>query len=79
MDEQIHLYIDENLLTGRESYGRKVYQPDRILVLVREELAEEAIEAPFNSLLTENVINVCIQSLQGMLLMSVFNPYKECY
>ena len=45
---------------GRESYGRKVYQPNRILVLVREELDEDAIKAPFTSLLTENVINVII-------------------
>ena len=45
-------------ISGRESYGRKFYQPNRILVVVRERLDEEAIKAPFTSLLTENVINV---------------------
>ena len=38
--------------------GQECYQPNRILVLVLEELNEEAIKAPITSLLTENVINV---------------------
>ena len=45
-------------IAGRESYGRRYYEPNRIMVLVREELDEEAIKSPFTSLLTENVVNV---------------------
>ncbi|XP_067937203.1 toll-like receptor 3 [Watersipora subatra] len=44
-------------LAGRESFGRKYYQPHRIMVLVREKLDEKAIKAPFTSLLTENVVD----------------------
>ena len=52
----IHIFMT----AGRESYGRSQYQPNRIMVLVREELDEEAIKSPFTSLLTENVVNVRI-------------------
>ena len=38
--------------------GQECYQPNRILVLVMEELNEEVIKPPITSLLTENVINV---------------------
>ncbi|XP_067937424.1 toll-like receptor 2 [Watersipora subatra] len=44
-------------LAGRESFGRKYYQPHGIMILVRERLDEEAIRAPFTSLLTENVVD----------------------
>ena len=46
------------LIVGHESYGREVYQPNRILVLVREHLDDNFIQPPFSSLLTENVIDV---------------------
>ena len=38
--------------------GQECYQPNRILVLILEELNEEVIKPPITSLLTENVINV---------------------
>ncbi|XP_067936562.1 uncharacterized protein [Watersipora subatra] len=45
-------------LAGRESYGRKDYQPNRILVVKREELDEQCITAPYNSLLTETSVKM---------------------
>ena len=45
---------------GREAYGSRFYQPNRILVVVTEPLDEDKIVSPFTMLLTENVINVSI-------------------
>lgn len=46
------------LLPGRESYGLKFYQPNRLIVLTIERLDENAVKAPFTFLLTESVIDV---------------------
>ncbi|XP_067937206.1 toll-like receptor 13 [Watersipora subatra] len=51
-------------LAGRESFGCNYYQPHRIMVLVRDKLDEEAIKAPFTSLLTENVVDAQATSEQ---------------
>ena len=45
-------------LPGNEAYTGKFYQPNRILVLVRESLDEDIIQVPISSLLTETVIDV---------------------
>lgn len=39
-------------------YGTEFYQPNRIMVLVREELNEQIIKAPMTALLVGNVVNV---------------------
>ncbi|XP_067937204.1 toll-like receptor 3 [Watersipora subatra] len=51
-------------LAGRETFGCNYYQPHRIMVLIREKLDEEAIKAPFTSLLTENVVDAQATSEQ---------------
>ena len=39
-------------------YGQEFYQPNRILVLVKERLDEERIKVPITAMLTETVIDV---------------------
>jgi hypothetical protein len=41
-----------------DMFGSQFYQPDRVLVLVREELTEEFIRPPISSLLLQNVFMV---------------------
>ena len=43
---------------GHEAYGQEFYQPNRILVLVKERLDEERIKVPITAMLTETVIDV---------------------
>lgn len=46
------------LPAGFEVDGQQCYQPNRILVLVLEELSEDLIQAPVTGLLQENVIDM---------------------
>ena len=46
------------VLTGFEIDGYQCYQPNRILVLVLEELREDLIQAPVAGLLQETVIDM---------------------
>lgn len=41
-------------------HGTEFYQPNRVMVLVREELRNEIIRAPMTALLVGNVINVSL-------------------
>lgn len=49
----IRLFIE-----GFETDGEKFYHPNRILVLVLEDLDEESIQAPISGLLQESVIDI---------------------
>jgi hypothetical protein len=42
-------------------YGEQYYQPNRILVLVREDLNEDFIKPPISSLLLQNVFMVNVE------------------
>lgn len=53
------------LLIGLEMFGNEFYQPNRILVLVREELNEDFIKPPISSLLLQNVLMVLLQALHS--------------
>jgi hypothetical protein len=47
------------LFIGLDMFGNEFYQPERILVLVREELSEDLIiRPPISSLLLQNVLKV---------------------
>ena len=46
------------MLTGFEIDGYQCYQPNRILVLVLEELREDLIQAPVTGLLQQTVIDM---------------------
>ena len=46
------------MLTGFEIDGYQCYQPNRILVLVLEELREDLIQSPVTGLLQQTVIDM---------------------
>lgn len=66
---------------GHEAYGQRVYEPNRIVVLVREELDEDCIRSPFNALLSEVVIDVSILLTRfcgmGWIFTERLNSFKS--
>ena len=46
--------------TGHDAYGANYYQPQKIMVLIREPLESLDLNEPISSLLTEHVINVSL-------------------
>jgi len=54
----------------------KFYQPNKIIVLVIERLNEDAVEPPFTSLLTENVVDVRIWQYITIMSFNSIDLYK---
>lgn len=61
-------------------HGTEFYQPNRILLLVLEDLSDEIVCAPMTSLLVGNVIDVS-KNLQstGICCISVLPPLAICH
>ena len=47
--------------TGHDAYGANYYQPQKIMVLIREPLESLDLNEPISWLLTEHVINVSLR------------------
>ena len=63
---------------GHGAYGSKVYQPNRILILIRESLEEDSIRSPFSSLLCEATMDVS-QNHKHMITYTIIVYIIICY
>ena len=67
------------ILPGNEAYTGKFYQPNRILVLVRESLDEDIIQVPISSLLTETVIDVSTVAILNGIISFLVVYHDFCF